>query len=44
MKEVLFIQGGGHEGYEVDKILVNSLQAALGSEYIIIYPEIQSIE
>lgn len=43
-KHVLFIQGGGEGGYEADKELVASLQAALGKEYDIHYPEIISDE
>jgi predicted alpha/beta hydrolase family esterase len=41
-KQILFIQGGGNGGYKADKKLVDSLQKALGNEYIINYPEIQS--
>lgn len=44
MKKILFIQGGGIGGYEADKKLVNSLQNALGNEYIIHYPEITSTD
>ncbi len=43
-KHILFIQGGGEGGYEADKELVASLQAALGKEYDIDYPEIISDE
>ncbi len=43
-KRILFIQGGGDGGYEVDKELVISLHTALGIEYEIDYPEIQSAE
>ncbi len=43
-KFILFIQGGGDGGYEADKELVSSLQSALGDEYDIKYPEIQSDE
>ncbi len=43
-KEVLFIQGGGDGGYEVDAALVASLQRALGKEYDISYPKIQTDE
>jgi predicted alpha/beta hydrolase family esterase len=42
MPEILFIQGGGHDGYQVDKQLVSSLQKALKKEYTIHYPEIAS--
>ena len=41
---VLFIQGGGGEGYEADKKLVASLQAALGETYEVRYPQILSDE
>lgn len=44
MKNILFIQGGGNDGYEADKKLVASLKNCLGSNYKIIYPEIQSHE
>lgn len=43
-KHILFIQGGGEEGYEADTELVTSLQKALGKEYAINYPEIKSDE
>lgn len=43
-KQVLFVEGGGDEGYEVDKELVNSLQTALGKGYNISYPGIQTDE
>jgi predicted alpha/beta hydrolase family esterase len=43
-KHVLFIQGGGEDGYKVDKELVNSLQTSLGQQFEISYPEIESDE
>ena len=43
-KRILFIEGGGEKGYEVDKELVASLQTVLGKEYVINYPEIKSDE
>lgn len=43
-KHILFIQGGGSEGYEADAYLVASLQKALGKEYDIHYPELKSDE
>jgi len=43
-KHILFIQGGGEAGYETDKALVASLQAALGNAYDIHYPEIKPDE
>lgn len=39
-KTVLFIQGGGDNGYEADETLVKSLQDALGANYSIIYPRL----
>ena len=42
VKQILFIQGGGNEGYEVDTKLVASLQKALGKDYEINYPQMQS--
>lgn len=44
MKQVLFIQGGGNGGYEADRKLVKSLQAALGKEYDLNYPQMQTNE
>ena len=41
---VLFIQGGGDDGYEADKKLVASLQAALGETYEVRYPQLLSDE
>jgi predicted alpha/beta hydrolase family esterase len=43
-KPVLFIQGGGDDGYEADLLLVNSLQTSLGKGFLIHYPEIVSNE
>jgi predicted alpha/beta hydrolase family esterase len=43
-KQVLFIQGGGENGYEADKMLVASLQAALGTDYEVSYPGMQTDE
>lgn len=43
-KHVLFIQGGGDDGYEADAKLVDSLKAALGSDYEVSYPQLQSDE
>ena len=43
-KQMLFIQGGGDDGYGADAILVASLQKALGIDYEIIYPQMQSDE
>lgn len=41
-KKVLFIQGGGDDGYEADTKLVASLQNALGKEYEVCYPRMQT--
>jgi predicted alpha/beta hydrolase family esterase len=41
-KQVLFIQGGGEGGYEADAKLVTSLQTALGKDYQINYPQLQT--
>lgn len=41
-KQVLFIQGGGDGGYDADAKLVESLQKALGEDYQIIYPQMQT--
>lgn len=41
-KQILFIQGGGDGGYEADAKLVASLQNALGEDYQIIYPQMQT--
>lgn len=43
-KHVLFIQGGGDNGYEADAKLVASLKAALGNGYEVSYPQLQSDE
>ncbi len=43
-KHVLFIQGGGDNGYEADAKLADSLQSALGNSYEVIYPQLQSDE
>ncbi|QMU29667.1 alpha/beta hydrolase [Adhaeribacter radiodurans] len=41
-QQVLFIQGGGDEGYEEDALLVVSLQTALGATYQVHYPRMPS--
>ncbi|MEO8396221.1 MAG: alpha/beta hydrolase [Chloroflexota bacterium] len=38
-KQVLFIQGGGDNGYEADEKLVTSLKKELGTAYSVHYPE-----
>lgn len=40
--QILFIQGGGDDGYNSDKPLVDSLQGALGKTYDVNYPELTS--
>ena len=39
---ILFIQGGGDDGYEADAKLAASLQQALGAAYYVRYPEMSS--
>ena len=41
-KLVIFIQGGGEDGYEADAKLVASLRIALGETYKIHYPQMPS--
>lgn len=41
-KQVLFIQGGGDDGYNADKRMVASLQKSLGRDYRVIYPQMPS--
>lgn len=41
-KQILFIQGGGDNGYEADANMVASLKKELGEEYKIIYPQMPS--
>ncbi|WP_018615983.1 alpha/beta fold hydrolase [Segetibacter koreensis] len=43
-KQVIFIQGGGDNGYDADSALVLSLKKNLGNEYQVDYPAIQSDE
>lgn len=43
-KNIVFIQGGGEDGYAADKALAASLQTALGSTYDVHYPELRSNE
>src|ERR1041384_2403617 len=43
-KQVLFIQGGGKGAYKEDEKLVESLQAALGTEYSVLYPKMPEEE
>ncbi len=43
-KEVLFIHGGGEEGYETDSKLETSLKQALGEDYTVHYPRMQADE
>ena len=42
--QIVFIQGGGEDGYEADKALAASLQEILGKEYDVHYPELISDE
>src|SRR5688500_5108264 len=41
-KQVLFIQGGGDDGYHADEKMVASLQKLLGRDYLVIYPQMPS--
>jgi uncharacterized protein len=41
-KQALIIQGGGNDGYEADAKLLASLQKALGKDYEISYPRMQT--
>ena len=43
-KDILFIQGGGEKGYEVDAKLVTSLQKELGNDYDVLYPKLKTNE
>ena len=43
-KQVLFIQGAGEGAYEEDRKLAESLQAALGEEYEVVYPRMPNEE
>lgn len=41
MKQILFIHGGGDNGYEADKPLIASLKKEIGSDYHMQYPELK---
>lgn len=41
-KQILFIQGGGENGYETDATLVSDLQNELGEDYVVNYPRMKS--
>jgi predicted alpha/beta hydrolase family esterase len=43
-KHVLFIHGGGNNGYGIDTPMVESLRHALGDAYEVIYPKLQTDE
>ncbi|MGN6569094.1 MAG: alpha/beta fold hydrolase, partial [Flavipsychrobacter sp.] len=43
-KQILFIHGGGKNGYEVDAKMAASLQEALGKDYQLIRPQMQTDE
>jgi predicted alpha/beta hydrolase family esterase len=43
-KQLLFIQGGGDNGYEADAALVDSLSQALGDAYEVTYPRLWADE
>lgn len=38
--DLLFLHGGGEDGFETDVLLADSLQKNLGSQYIVHYPRI----
>lgn len=44
IKEILFIQGAGDDGYEADKLLAASLEENLGEGYRIYYPKMRADE
>ncbi|RCH53965.1 hypothetical protein DJ568_15610 [Mucilaginibacter hurinus] len=41
-KQVLFIQGGGDDGYTADAKMVSAFEKALGSDYEVHYPRLES--
>ncbi|MBE7174835.1 MAG: alpha/beta fold hydrolase [Mucilaginibacter polytrichastri] len=41
---ILFIHGGGDDGYKTDRLMADELRNALGEAYTVHYPEIQSDE
>jgi predicted alpha/beta hydrolase family esterase len=43
-KHVLFIQGGGEDGYNSDTVLAASLQKTLGKDYDVSYPKLHTDE
>lgn len=43
-KQVLFIQGGGDDGYNADAPMVQSLRQALGDGYEVLYPKMPNDE
>lgn len=43
-KQVLFIQGGGEDGYQADAPLAASLRVALGNGYRVQYPQVEADE
>lgn len=43
-RQVLFFQGGGNDGFIVDKALAASLQEHLGNDYSVMYQEIKTNE
>ena len=42
VEQVLFIHGGGEDGYEADTLLADSLQKELGDSYAVLNPQIHS--
>ena len=43
-KQVLFIHGGGDDGYSADAAMAAALQQALGEDYQVIYPQVEDDE
>src|SRR5690606_1767489 len=43
-KQVLFIHGGGEDGFEADVLLADSLQKELVSSYVVHQPKIHTID
>lgn len=43
-KSIIFLQGGGDDGYKEDKKLASSLQIELGNAYKVYYPKMPSDE
>jgi len=44
MKNILFIQGGGDDGYKADATLVQNLKKHIGKDFHILYPKLKTDE